>query len=269
MATDTLSGDSDMTDSPFSLAGRHALVVGIANAQSIAWGVARALHAAGAQVAATYLNAKAEPHVRPLAEAIGCPIVMPLDVTDPAQEAALFARIAADWGRLDIVVHAIAFAPRDALHGRVTDVPADAFALAMDVSVHSFLRLVRRAEPLMTEGGACLTMSYHGAQKVVAPYNVMGPVKAALEATVRELSTELGPKGITVNALSPGPMPTRAAGGIEGFDALMHTAETRAPMRRLATIEDVGAAAVFFAARAGRNVTGSVLHIDGGHHVIG
>lgn len=258
-----------MDASPFSLAGRRALVVGIANEHSIAWGVATAMRAAGAEIAATFLNAKAEPHVRPLTDAIGCPIVMPLDVEKPEEEEALFARIARDWGRLDVVVHAIAFAPRDALHGRVTDVPADAFALAMDVSVHSFVRLVRRAEPLMAAGGACLTMSYYGAEKVVASYNVMGPVKAALEATVRELASELGPKGITVNALSPGPMPTRAASGIEGFDVLMRTAAERAPMRRLATIDDVGAASVFLAAPSGRNVTGTVLQVDGGCHIMG
>jgi enoyl-[acyl-carrier protein] reductase I len=255
--------------SPFDLAGKNALVVGIANEQSIAWGIADALHTAGASIAVTYLNPKAEPHVRPLAERVGSPIVMPLDVSDAEQEKALFHRIAERWGRLDILVHSIAFARRENLHGRVLDTTPDGFAQAMDVSVHSFIRLARRSEPLMGEGGACLTMSFYGAEKVVSSYNVMGPVKAALEAATRELASELGPRGITVNALSPGTIATRAAGGIAGFDSMMQEAADRSPMRRLATIEDVGAAAVYLASAAGRNVTGTVLHIDAGYHAMG
>ncbi|MEJ1158385.1 enoyl-ACP reductase FabI [Prosthecomicrobium sp. N25] len=251
----------------FDLSGRRALVVGIANDHSIAYGVARALRQAGADLAVTYLNARAEPHVRPLAEALGAGIVMPLDVADAEQEAALFGRIADQWGRLDVFVHSIAFAPRDDLHGRVVDTTAAGFGQAMDVSVHSFLRLARRAEPLMTEGGTCMTMSFYGAEKVVSTYNVMGPVKAALEATVRELATELGPKDITVNTLSPGTIATRAAGGLDHFDEMLQEAAARAPMRRLATIDDVGAAAVFLAGPGARNITGSTLHIDAGFHV--
>lgn len=252
----------------FNLAGRRALVVGIANDHSIAYGVARALREAGADLAITYLNAKAEPHVRPLAATLGAEIVMPLDVADPDQEEAVFRRIEQVWGRLDVLVHSIAFAPRGDLHGRVIDTSADGFGLAMDVSVHSFMRLARRAEPLMSAGGACLTMSFYGAEKVVSTYNMMGPVKAALEASVRELATELGPKDITVNTLSPGTIATRAAGGLEHFDDMLVEAAERAPMRRLASIDDVGAAAVFLASPGARNITGTTLHVDAGVHVV-
>jgi enoyl-[acyl-carrier protein] reductase I len=252
-----------------ALAGKRALVVGVANDHSIAWGVAAAMHAAGAELALTYLNAKAEPHVRPLAERVGATLFEPLDVAHEAAEESLFARIAQAWGSLDILVHSIAFAPGADLHGRVVDASAKGFALAMDISVHSFIRLCRRAEPLMKNGGSCQTMSFYGAEKVISTYNVMGPVKAALEAVTRELASKLGANGITVNVLSPGPMATRAAGGIAGFDDLMKDATARAPMRRLASIEDVGAAAVFLASDAARNITGETLHVDAGYHVMG
>lgn len=251
------------------LAGKRALVVGVANDRSIAWGVASTMAATGARLAVTYLNAKAEPYVRPLAEQAGAELILPLDVADPAQEAAVFEAIAQAWGGLDILVHSIAFAQKEDLHGRVVDVSAAGFALAMDVSVHSFIRLCRLAEPLMGQGGACLTMSFHGAERVVSTYNVMGPVKAALEATARELASELGPKGITVNVLSPGAIATRAAGGIASFDAMLEEAAARSPMKRLATIEDVGAAAVFLASHAARNITGETLHVDAGYQIMG
>ena len=193
---------------------------------------------------------------------------MPLDVTAEEQEKPLFDEIARVWGRLDILVHSIAFAPGQDLHGRVIDTSREGFAMAMDISVHSFLRLARRAEPLMTAGGACLAMSFYGAEKVVQSYNLMGPVKAALEAATRELAAELGPRNITVNALSPGPMATRAASGIAHFDALMSDAVARSPMGRLATIEDVGAAATFLASDQARNITGVVLHVDAGRHIM-
>lgn len=252
----------------FSLKGKTALVVGVANADSIAWGVAHALRRAGAELAITYLNAKAEPHVRPLAESLGASIISPLDVTDAAQMQQLFADIRQKWGRLDTVVHSIAFARREDLHGRVLDSDASGFGLSMDISVHSFVRLVRLAEPLMTREGCCLAMSFYGAERVVPSYNIMGPVKAALEATCRELASELGPAGIRVNVLSPGAMPTRAAGGIAGFDQLLEDAKARAPLRRLATIEDVGAMAAFLASDAGRNITGNSIHIDAGYHIM-
>ncbi len=253
----------------FSLEGSKALVVGIANDQSIAWGCAKALRDQGAALAVTYLNTKAEPHVRPLAEALGAEIVMPLDVGDPAQLDALFAEIAARWGRLDTLVHSIAFCPRQDLHGRVVDCSAEGFGVAMDVSVHSFLRMIGRAEPLMPQGGTCMTVSFYGAEKVVDHYNIMGPVKAALEATVRYAAAELGPKGISVHALSPGPLRTRAASGIAEFDELLERAAQRAPTHQLATIEDVGAYAAFLASREASNLTGGVHAIDGGYSIVG
>jgi len=252
-----------------SLAGRTALVAGVANDQSIAWGCARALAAEGCRLAVTYLNAKAEPHVRPLAESVGADLVLPLDVSDDAQTDAVFAAVAERWGRLDALVHSLAFCPKDDLHGRVVDCSRDGFRIAMDVSCHSFLRMVRLAEPLMADGGACMTVTYQGSERVVEHYNVMGPVKAALEAAVRYAAAELGPKGITVNALSPGPLRTRAASGIDHFDALLEAAAARAPTHQLASIDDVGAFAAFLAGPRARNVTGGVHHIDGGYHVMG
>lgn len=254
---------------PGLLAGKRALVVGIANDQSIAWGVAKALRDAGADLAVTYLNEKAERFVRPLGEQLGAHLILPMDAGHPEQEAAAFDAIAKTWGGLDIAVHSIAFAPRADLHGRVVDSSADGFAQAMDISVHSFIRLCRLAEPLMAAGGACLTMSFYGAEKVVSTYNLMGPAKAALEAATREIASELGPKGITVNVLSPGPMATRAAGGIAEFSEMLEEARQRSPMRRLASIEDVGAAAVFLVSDAARNITGETLHIDAGSHIMG
>ncbi len=252
----------------FSLDGTTALVVGIANDQSIAWGCARALKQAGARLAVTYLNDKARPHVEPLAEQLGAEIFLPLDVRDEGQVDALFAEITQRMGRLDTLLHSIAFAPRDDLHGRVVDCSAEGFGLAMDISVHSFLRLIRRSEPLMPEGGTCMTVSFQGATKVVEHYNMMGPVKAALEAAVRYAAAELGPKGISVHALSPGPLQTRAASGIDAFDELLDAAARRAPTHHLATIEDVGAYCAFLASREARNVTGGVHLIDGGYGIV-
>jgi enoyl-[acyl-carrier protein] reductase I len=187
------------------LSGKHALIVGIANEQSIAFGVAQAMRQAGANIAVTYLNEKAERFVRPLAESLGASIIAPLDAAHPGQDEALFARISEEWGRLDIIVHSIAFAPRDDLQGRVLDSSAAGFATAMDISVHSFVRLCRLAEPLMTDGGACLTMSFYGAEKVVSTYNLMGPAKAALEAATREIASELGPKASPSMSCLPDP----------------------------------------------------------------
>ena len=221
---------------PPVLTGRKALVVGIANDRSIAWGCAQAMRRAGAELALTYLNEKARPYVEPLARALEAPILMPLEVRDRAQADALFDAIAAKWGGLDILVHSVAFAPREALQGRVTDCPRDGFLTAMDVSCWSFLDLARRAEPLMRGGGTMITMSYLGANEVVDNYGIMGPVKAALESAVRYVATELGPRGIRVHAVSPGPLATRAASGIRDFDELMERVAVRAPARRLVTI---------------------------------
>jgi enoyl-[acyl-carrier protein] reductase I len=204
-----------------------------------------------------------------LAEQIGAPLCLRLDVTDDAERLATLEAIAEKWGRLDILVHSIAFAPHDDLHGRVVDCSLAGFLKAMDISVHSFIRLVRGAEPLMSQGGTCLAMSFYGAEKVISTYNVMGPVKAALEAVVRELASELGESDIRVNALSPGPMATRAASGISNFDSLMQEAIARAPLRRLADIDDVGAFAAFLASRGGRNITGGTFYVDAGFHIMG
>lgn len=253
----------------FSLAGKRALVVGVANENSIAWGCAKAFHAQGARLAMTYLNEHAEPYVRPLADEVEADIVAPLDVAKDDQAAALFAEIDRVWGGLDILLHSIAFCPKEDLHGRVIDCSAAGFGIAMDISVHSFLRLLRLAEPRMTTGGTCMTVSFYGSEKVVDHYNVMGPVKAALEAATRYAAAELGEKGISVHALSPGPLATRAASGIDHFDELLRRAAERAPTHILATIEDVGAYAAFLASAEARNVTGTVHPIDGGYHMIG
>ncbi|PZQ47781.1 MAG: enoyl-[acyl-carrier-protein] reductase FabI [Rhodovulum sulfidophilum] len=251
----------------FSLAGQKALVVGVANDQSIAWGCAKALRAQGADLAVTYLNAKAETFVRPLAEELGAEIIAPLDVSVPGALEAVFAEIEGHWGRLDTLLHSIAYCPREDLHGRVVDCSAEGFAVAMDVSVHSFLRMIRLAEPLMPRGGTCMTVSFYGAERMVENYNVMGPVKAALESVVRYAAAELGAKGISVHALSPGPLRTRAASGIADFDEMLNAAAERAPTHMLASIEDVGAYAAFLASREARNLTGGVHQIDGGYSI--
>ncbi len=251
------------------LKDRKALVVGVANDRSIAWGCAQAMRQAGAEIAMTYLNDRARPHVEPLARAVGAPLLLPLEVRNPAQMDALFEAIAAKWGRLDILVHSIAFAPREALAGRVTDCPRDGFLTAMEVSCWSMLDLTRRAESLMTGGGTIFAMSYHGANEVIENYGIMGPVKAALEFAVRYLAAELGPKGIRVHAISPGPLATRAASGIPDFDALMERVAERAPARRLVTIEEVGAACVFLASPYAGAMTGDTIYIDGGYHILG
>jgi enoyl-[acyl-carrier protein] reductase I len=253
---------------PPVLAGRKALVIGVANDRSIAWGCAKAMHKAGAEITMTYLNDRARPHVEKLAQEVEAPIFLPLEVRDGAQMDALFEEIARRWGRLDILVHSVAFAPKDALQGRVTDCPRDGFLAAMDVSCWSFLDLARRSEKLMTEGGTMLTMSYLGANEVVDNYGIMGPVKAALEACVRYVATELGPRGVRVHAVSPGPLATRAASGIRDFDELMERVSTHAPARRLVTIEEVGAACVFLASPYGAAMTGETLYIDGGFHIL-
>ena len=253
---------------PPVLTGKKALIVGVANDSSIAWGCAAAMRKAGAEIAMTYLNERAKPHVEPLAKQIDAALFLPLEVRDAAQMDALFAAVEKAWGRLDILVHSIAFAPKEALQGRVVDCPRDGFLTALDVSCWSFLDMARRAEPLMRAGGTMLTMSYLGANEVVENYGIMGPVKAALEASVRYVATELGPKGIRVHAISPGPLATRAASGIRDFDELMQQVSARAPARRLVTIEEVGAACVFLSCDYGAAMTGETLYIDGGYHIL-
>ena len=262
-----------MSDSPGAisalLAGRKALIVGVANEHSIAWGCARAMRRAGADIAMTYLNERARPHVEPLAKQLDAELFLPMEVRDAAQVDAVFAAIEKTWGKLDILVHSIAFAPKEALAGRVVDCPREGFLTAMDVSCWSFLDLARRAEPLMADGGTIFTMCYLGADQVIENYGIMGPVKAALESSVRYLATELGPKGIRVHAISPGPLATRAASGITDFDQLMERVATRAPVRRLVTIEEVGATCAFLASPYATAMTGETLFIDGGYHILG
>lgn len=252
-----------------SLQGKRGLVVGIANENSIAWGCAKALREAGAELAITWFNDKARPHVEPLAQSLNAAIALPLDVEQPGQMEALFDAIAAQWGGLDFVLHSIAFAPKGDLHGRVVDSSRDGFARAMDISCHSFARMARLAEPLMSDGGSLMTMSYVGAEEVIPSYGLMGPVKAALEASVRYLAAELGPRGIRVNAVSPGPLATRAASGIPQFETLMAQAAQRAPLRRLVDLADVGALCAFLAGDGARSITGSTLYVDAGYHILG
>lgn len=252
-----------------NLNGKKGLVVGVANNHSIAYGCAKAFNLCGAELALTYMNAKAEPHVRPLAEILGATIIEPLDVEQPGQLEALFKVIEERWGRLDFLLHSIAFAPKDDLHGRVTDSSRDGFIRAMDISCHSFVRMAKLAEPLMQEGGSLLTMSYMGADEVIDNYGIMGPVKAALQSVTRYMAAELGEKGIRVTAISPGPLATRAASGIKEFDKLMDKARSRAPLHQLVTIEDVGALAAYLVSDAAKSMTGSTIHIDAGYHIVG
>jgi enoyl-[acyl-carrier protein] reductase I len=251
------------------LKGARALVVGVANEYSIAYGCAAAFRQIGAEIALTYLNEKARPHVEPLARELGAPIFLPLDVSVPGQLEAVFDTIRSKWGRLDILVHSIAFAPKEDLKGGLLDCSAEGFAKSMDVSCHSFVRMARLAAPLMTEGGTMFAMSYHGAQKVVPNYNVMGPVKAALEAACRYLAYELGPKRIRVHAISPGPLKTRAASGLKDFDLLLNEAVSRAPVGELVDINDVGFACAYLATPYGRRITGETLYVDGGVNIMG
>ena len=250
------------------LEGKKGLIVGIANENSIAWGCARVFRSLGADIAMTYLNEKAKPHVEPLARKVEAPIFLPMDMLTDGQLEAVFDRISEEWGQLDFLVHSIAFSTKEALGGRVTDVPRQGFQTTMDVSVWSLLRMAHLAEPLMKDGGSIFTMTYYGSEKVVENYNIMGVAKAALEASVRYLAAELGPKGIRVHAISPGPLATRAASGIPEFDALLEKAKVKARSRALIDIDDVGAACAFLAHDAAHLITGQVLYIDGGYHII-
>ena len=250
------------------LAGKKALVVGIANEHSIAYGCAHAFHELGADLAVTYLSEKARPHVEPLARELGASIVAPLDVSEPGQLEAVFDTIGREWGRLDIVVHSIAWAPKDDLQGGLLECSAEGFAKAMDVSCHSFIRMARFAAPLMTAGGTLFAMSYHGANRVVPNYNVMGPIKAALEASCRYLAYELGGKGIRVHPMSPGPLKTRAASGLKDFDLLLTEAAQRAPLGELVDIMDVGFACAYLATPYARRISGQTVYVDGGVHIM-
>lgn len=273
------------------LQSKVGLVIGIANEHSIAYGCAKYFRKAGADLAITYLNPKAETYVRPLAEDLGSSLIMPLDVSSDEELDAVFNHIEKKWGRLDFVLHSIANAPKEDLQGRLIDCSAKGFSLAMDVSVHSFIRVAKKAEPLMSKidrstllqknkseetmknntsmGGALLCMSYYGAEKVVENYNLMGPVKAALQSVTSCLAVELGSKGIRVNAISPGPISTRAASGIQHFDHLINQATERSPEHMRVSIDDVGALATFLVSDFAKLITGNVEYIDGGYHCLG
>ena len=251
-----------------SLQGKKGLVVGIANEQSIAYACARQFQELGADLAITYLNAKAEPHVRALAEGLNAELILPCDVREPNQLEAVFERIQEHWGKLDFLLHSIAYAPREDLHGRLVDSSREGFAMAMDVSCHSFIRMARLAEPLMADGGCLLTVTFYGAEKVVEDYNLMGPVKAALESSVRYMAAELGSKRIRVHALSPGPLKTRAASGLNRFDELMERAAERAPQHQLADINDVAATAALLVGDQARTLTGNLIYVDAGYNIV-
>ena len=254
--------------SAVSLAGRKGLVTGIANDQSIAWGCAKAFRFLEADLAVTYLGDKARPHVEPLAQQLGAEILLPLDLRQEGELEAVFAELGRRWGRLDFLLHSLAFAPREDLHGRVVDCSRAGFLQAMDISCWSFIRMAKLAEPLLDRGGALFCMSYYGSQMVVEHYNLMGPVKAALESATRYLAAELGPRGIRVHAISPGPLKTRAASGIAEFDELLDRAQEKAPMGRLVSIDDVGLATAYLATDAAKLLTGQTLYIDGGYSII-
>jgi enoyl-[acyl-carrier protein] reductase I len=255
--------------SPKPLMGRRGLVLGIANEHSLAYGCALGFRTLGAELAITYLNEKARPYVEPLAKGLEAAIFLPCDVMAPGQLDAVFHEMERTWGNIDFALHAIAFAPKEDLHGRLCDCSHDGFLQAMDVSCYSFIRMARLAEPMMRTGGTLFTMSYYGADKVVEHYNVMGPVKAALECAVRYLAYELGPKQIRVHAISPGPVKTRAASGIDHFDEIIDRAAKRAPAKHLVTIEDVGVATAFLATDYTKLITGETVYVDGGYHILG
>ena len=256
-----------MTQS-IDLAGKRGLIVGIANESSIATGCADAFAAAGATLAASYVNDKARPYTEAVTERLKMDWVAPCDVRVPGSLEGLFDRVEREWGGLDFLLHSIAFAPKEDLHGRVADCSAEGFAMAMDVSCHSFIRMARLAEPLMRNGGTLLTVTFYGSDRVVEHYNLMGPVKAALESATRYLAAELGPKQIRVHAISPGPIRTRAASGIDRFDELLERAAAAAPERTLVDISDVGALAAFLVSDAARHITGTIIPVDGGQHLL-
>jgi enoyl-[acyl-carrier protein] reductase I len=251
------------------LRGKKGLVVGVANDRSIAYGCARHFRAAGADLAITYLNAKTEHYVRPLASALGCNIARQCDVSVPGQLESVFKEIGTTWGRLDFALHSIGYARAEDLHGRLIDCSPDGFAYAMSVSVHSFLRMAKLAEPLMTSGGCLLAITFYGAEKAVRHYGIMGPVKAALETAVEYMAVELGEKRIRVNAISSGPVATRSASGVIHFDELLDRAANLSPEHRLITPDDVGALAAFLASDTASAITGNISYVDAGYHVLG
>jgi enoyl-[acyl-carrier protein] reductase I len=251
------------------LKGKKGLVTGVANGNSIAYGAARAFHEAGAEIMLTCRRPKTEQYVRPLLRELGNPALLLCDVSDEEQLQAVFEHIGREWGKLDFLLHSITYASKEDLHGRVVDCSREGFKTAMEISCYSFIRMAKLAEPLMKDGGCLLTMTYYGAEKVIEHYNIIGPVKAALECAVRYMASELGPNGIRVHAISPGPIKTRAASGIDGFEELEDQAARRAPIPHRITIDDVGAVAVYLVSDAAAALTGHTVYADAGYHILG
>ncbi|RKK02719.1 enoyl-[acyl-carrier-protein] reductase FabI [Pseudoroseomonas wenyumeiae] len=251
------------------MAGKRGLIMGVANDRSIAWGIARAVAAQGAEIAFTYQGEALEKRVRPLAESLGSDIVLPCDVTDEASIDSVFETLEKRWGKLDFLVHAIGFADKQFLRGRYMDTPRAAFLQALDISCFSFVSVSKRAAALMSEGGSLLTLSYLGAERVTPHYNVMGVAKAALEASVRYMAVDVGARGIRVNAISAGPIKTLAASGIGDFRYILKWNQYNAPLKRNTTIEDVGGSALYLLSDLGAGVTGEVHHVDSGYHIVG
>ncbi len=258
-----------MTESRPLMAGKRGLVMGVANDRSLAWGIAKALADHGAELALTYQGEALEKRVRPLAESVGCRLVLPCDVTDEPSMEALTATLGREWGRVDFAVHAIAYSDKDELKGGYVDTTRANFLQTMDISCFSFTDLCRRMVPLMLEGGSLLTLSYLGAERVMPHYNVMGVAKAALEASVRYLAADLGVRKIRVNAISAGPIKTLAASGIGDFRYILKWNELNAPLHRNVTIEEVGGSGLYLLSDLSRGVTGEVHHVDAGYHVVG
>ncbi|MGQ3301753.1 enoyl-ACP reductase FabI [Reyranella sp.] len=258
-----------MTAAAQLMAGKKGLVMGVANERSIAWGIAKACHDQGAEVAFTFQGEALEKRVRPLANSIGAKIIEPCDVTNAASIDAVFAKLEKDWGKLDFVVHAIAFSNKDELRGRYLDTTSDNFNLTMNVSVYSFTAVAQRAVPLMKDGGSLLTLTYYGAERVIPHYNVMGVAKAALEASVRYLAADLGEQKIRVNAISAGPIKTLAFAGINDGRYILKWNELNSPLKRNVTTEEVGNAGLYLLSDLGTGVTGEVMHVDAGYHVVG
>jgi len=258
-----------MVESIGLMKGKRGLVMGVANSRSIAWGIAQACHAQGAELAFTYQGDAIKKRVTPLAESIGADFLMPCDVTDADSIDAVFDALKEKWSEIDFVVHAIAFSDKDELDGRYVDTTADNFAMTMNISCYSFTAVAQRAEKLMPNGGSLITLSYYGAEKVMPHYNVMGVAKAALEASVRYLAMDLGKNNIRVNAISAGPIKTLAAAGIGDFRYILKWNEYNAPLRKTVTTEDVGNAGLYLLSDMGSAVTGEIHHVDSGYHVVG
>jgi enoyl-[acyl-carrier protein] reductase I len=258
-----------MSENAGLMAGKRGLIMGVANSRSIAWGIAQVAHSQGAELAFTYQGDALRKRVAPLAEGIGSDIVMPCDVTDTDSIDAVFKELEERWGTVDFIVHAIAFSDKEELTGRYVDTSAENFKRTLDISCYSFTAIAQRAEKLMPEGGSLVTLTYYGAEKVMPHYNVMGVAKAALEASVKYLAMDLGPKGIRVNAISAGPIKTLAAAGIGDFRYILKWNEYNSPLRRSVTIEEVGNAGLYLLSDLGRAVTGEIHHVDAGYNVVG